>query len=47
MPKRQARIRKSGQSGVWSYSYAVRYFEDGQNVETRTRVDLREYKVLI
>ena len=41
----QSRIRKSGQSGNWSYSYAIRRYEDGQSVETRTHVDRREYAV--
>ena len=41
----QSRIRKSGQSGNWSYSYAIRRYEDGQSVETRTPVDRREYAV--
>lgn len=45
-PGTQARIRKSGQSGNWSYSYAVRFNEDGQLVETRTQVDRREYSIL-
>lgn len=42
----QARIRKSGQSGNWSYSYVIRFNEDGQQVETRTQVDRREYSIL-
>lgn len=43
----QARIRKSGQAGVWSHSYAVREkCEDGQYLETRTAVDRREYAML-
>ena len=46
MPNVQARIRKSGQAGNWSYSYAVRqYNENGQIVETRRQVDRREYAV--
>lgn len=44
-PGSQARIRKSGQSGNWSYSYAIRFNEDGQVVETRTQADRREYSV--
>ncbi len=43
----QSRIRKSGQSGNWSYSYAIRRYEDGQNVETRTAIDRREYAVYL
>ena len=31
-PGSQARIRKSGQSGNWSYSYVIRFNEDGQQV---------------
>jgi len=46
-PGCQARIRKSGQSGYWSYSYAMRTTEDGQQVETRKQVDRREYAVLM
>lgn len=42
----QARIRKSGQSGVWSYSYTIRQVKDNQVVETRTQVDRREYSIL-
>jgi hypothetical protein len=42
----QARIRKSGQSGNWSYSYVIRFNEDGQQVETRNQVDRREYSVI-
>lgn len=45
-PGSQARIRKSGQSGNWSYSYVIRFNEDGQQVETRTQVDRREYSIL-
>lgn len=47
VPNVQARIRKSGQAGNWSYSYAVRqYNENGQSVETRRQVDRREYAIL-
>ena len=42
----QARIRKRGQSGNWSYSYAIRLNEDGQQVETRSQIDRREYSIL-
>lgn len=42
----QARIRKSGQSGVWSYSYTIRQVKDNQVVETRTKVDRKEYAIL-
>lgn len=42
----QVRLRKSGQHGNWSYSYAVRTTEDGQMVETRTQLDRREYAIL-
>jgi hypothetical protein len=45
-PNVQARIRKSGQAGNWSYSYAVRtYNQGGEIVETRRQVDRREYAV--
>ncbi len=43
----QVRLRKSGQNGNWSYSYAVRDYEEGQIVETRTQIDRREYAVII
>lgn len=43
----QARIRKSGEHGNWSYSYAMRTCDEGQNLETRTQVDRREYSVLM
>lgn len=42
----QARIRRSGQSGVWSYSYTIRAIKDNQVVETRTQIDRREYTFL-
>ncbi|CAF0706425.1 unnamed protein product [Brachionus calyciflorus] len=42
----QVRIRKSGQGGNWSYSYAIRTYEDGQPNETRTQIDRREYAIL-
>jgi len=42
----QTRIRKRGQSGNWSYSYAVRLNEDSQQVETRSQIDRREYSIL-
>jgi len=42
----QARIRKSGQSGNWSYSYVIRFIEDDQQVETRSQVDSQEYSIL-
>jgi len=42
----QSRIRKSGQSGNWSYSYAIRRFDEGQKVETRTQIDRKEYNIL-
>jgi len=44
-PDNQARIRKSGQSGNWSYSYVIRFNDQGQQVETRNQVDRREYSV--
>lgn len=48
MPNSQTRIRKSGQGGIWSYSYAVREkLADGQYLETRTQVDRREYSMLM
>lgn len=46
-PKIQARIRKRGQSNVWSYTYTVRTKEDNQTVETRTQIDKREYGMLL
>lgn len=45
-PKIQARIRKRGQSNVWSYTYTVRVKEDDQMIETRRQIDKREYAIL-
>lgn len=42
----QVRIRKSGKGGNWSYSYAIRTYEDGLPNETRTQIDRREYAVI-
>ncbi len=32
--------------GVWSYSYTIRAVKDNQVVETRTKIDRREYAIL-
>jgi hypothetical protein len=46
-PDYQSRLRKSGESGNWSYSYTMRHQKDGQNLETRKQIDRKEYAVLM
>ncbi|CAF1157413.1 unnamed protein product, partial [Brachionus calyciflorus] len=41
-PKAQARIRKRGQSNIWSYTYTVRFVRNDQTVETHRQIDKRE-----
>ncbi|RNA27737.1 TRPL translocation defect 14 isoform X3 [Brachionus plicatilis] len=45
-PKVQARIRKRGQSNIWSYTYTVRFIRNDQVVETYRQIDKREYAML-
>lgn len=45
-PKIQARLRKRGQSNVWSYTYTVRKRDNNQTVETRRQIDKKEYAIL-